>query len=144
MSPTQSHHRQCKSLTQPLSQDVAGELSRSGLSSRALFSADTASVISASITARTATSIIRAQETTIRRQQPFQFNARDLTSTLGHGVRPLHRVGDVEHHHHAVAGSQYIAFAQQARKHPDGATLALQGWRAATVRRPYWSRTMGW
>jgi hypothetical protein len=85
---------------------------------------------------------IRARKITIRRQQPFQFNARDLSSTLGQGVRPLHRVGDVEHHHHAMAASQHIAFAQHARQYPDGATLALQGWQVATVRRPYCPRTM--
>jgi hypothetical protein len=38
---------------------------------------------------------------------------RMLAVALGHGVRPLHRVGDVEHHQHAMAASRAIAFVQQ-------------------------------
>jgi hypothetical protein len=42
----------------------------------------------------------------VRRQQFFEIEAGVLTSTLGHGVCPLHRVGDVEHHQHAMATSR--------------------------------------
>jgi hypothetical protein len=31
---------------------------------------------------------------------------------LGHGVFPFHGVGDVEHHHHAMAAAALNAFAE--------------------------------
>jgi hypothetical protein len=47
---------------------------------------------------------------------PVQLSRRSLV--LGHGVFPFHGVGDVEHHHHAMAAAALNAFAEPSAHYP--------------------------